>query len=116
MPGRPHVARAYSCVTHVAGIVVRTVVSAVEAGRSELVVVTGQLSSKADVDYVGLVVKGSTVQGDWRREMVEGLRRRSNSRRRSNCWRKWRYWRKPLSQVLSSARYRTSPSETGYRP
>ena len=116
MPERPHVARAHSRVTHVAGIVVGAVVSAVEAGRSELAVVSGQLSSKDDVDYVGLVVKGSTVQVDWRREMVEELRRRSNSRRRSNCWRKWRYWRKPSSQVLSLARYRTSLSETGYTP
>ena len=114
MPERPHVARAHSCVTHVAGIVVRAVVSAVEAGRSELAVVTGQLNSKDGVDYVGLVVKESNVQVDWKMERGEELRRRSNSRRSSNCWRRWKHRRKPLSQMSSSARYRTVPLDTGY--
>lgn len=99
---RPHVTVAHNCVTHVAGIFVRAVVSAVEAGRSELVVVSGQLNSKGGVDYVGLVVKGSNVQVDWRRETGEELRRRRNSRRSSNCWRRWRNRRKPLSCLFSS--------------
>ena len=113
---RPHVARAHSCVTHVAGIVVRAVVSAVEVGRSKLAVVSGQLDSKDGVGYVGLAVKGSIVQVDWRREMGEELMRRRSWRRSANCWRRWRHWRKPLSQMISSARYRTFPLETGYTP
>ena len=101
---------------HVAGIVVCAVVSVVEAGRSELAVVSGQLNSKDGVGYVGLVVKGSNVRVDWRREMAEEPRRRSKSRRSSNCWRRWRNLRKPLSQIFGSARCRTFPLDTGYTP
>ena len=93
-----HVARAHILVMHVAGIVVRAVVSTVEAGKSELAVVSGRLDSKDGVGYVGLVVRGSNAWADWRREMGEELRRRSNSMRILNYWRRWR-WRKPLFQV-----------------
>ena len=57
-----HVARAHTVVTHVAGIVVvRAVVRTVEAARSKLAVVSGQLDSRNGSDCVGLVVKGSIV-------------------------------------------------------
>ena len=112
----PHVARAHMLVTHVAGVVVRAVVSTVEAGRSQLAVVSGQLDSRNGFDYVGLVVKGSNVRADWRREMGEELRRRRNSRTSSNCWRRWRNRRKPLFQVFGSARYRMFAFEAGYTP
>ena len=101
-------------VTHVVGVVVRAVVSTVEAGRLELAVVCGQSDSRNGFGYVDLVVKGSNVQADWRREMGEELRRRRNLRRSSNCWRRWRIRRKPLFQAFCSARYRTFPLETGY--
>ncbi len=107
-------ARAHILVMHVAGIVGRAVVSAVEAGRSELAVVSGRLDSKDGVGYAGLVVRGSNVQVDWRREMGEELRRRSNSRRSLSYWRRWRHRRKPLFQVFSSARYREFSLDTGY--
>ena len=100
----------------VAGIVVCAVVSVVEAGMSELAVVSGQLNSKDGVGYVGLVVKGSNVRVDWRMEMGEEPRRRSKLRRSSNYWRRWRNRRKPLSQVFSSARCRMFPFDTGYTP
>ena len=49
-------------VRRVAGIVVvRAVVRTIEAGRSKLAVVSGQLDSRNGSGYVGLVVKGSTV-------------------------------------------------------
>lgn len=57
-----HLARWHMVVRRVAGIVVvRAVVRTVEAGRSKLAVVFGQLDSRNGSGYVGLVVKGSNV-------------------------------------------------------
>lgn len=111
-----HVAYAHMLVTHAAGVVVRAVVSTVEAGRSQLAVVSGQLDSRNGFDYVGLVVKESNVRADWRREMGEELRRWCNSRRSSSCRRRWRNWKKPFFQVFGSARYRMFALEAGYTP
>ena len=111
-----HVARAHMLVKHVAGVVVRAVVSTVEAGRSELAVLSGQLDSTNGFGYVGLVVKENNVRADWRKEMGEELRRRRNSKTSSNYWRRWKNWRKPLFQVFSSARYRMFALEAGYTP
>lgn len=110
------VARAHMVVKHVAVVVVRAVVSTVEAGTSELAVVSGQSGLRNGFGYVDLVVKGSIVRADWRREMGEELRRRRNLRRSSNCWKRWRIRRKPLLQVFSLTRYRTFPLVTGYIP